>query len=1303
MTPALPPWLAAFPSAQVRDLDPRRHALLEASAGTGKTFAIEHLVMRVLVENPKWNPEEILLLSFTEKTVGELRDRIRTLLHAQVDESNPGKRIPGWSDADRERLRTLWLHADDLSIHTLHAFCQSAVQRDPLENSALIRTELTEDRALADIALDGLLRGSWTGDPVRFARLKAALGINTGGEWRKKLIGLALKWQPWRGDVFDPERDPDTLEGLEAEAAAVVETFPGIVKAVDEGGYSIEAHAASFAFTTTGRAKKNPEAALEKDPWMKVFRFATERPANPRDPAWSPETVLGFFRKNFKGNMRVITQGWESELPPKAQERPEWVRFAATCGLIRALWDKIEFARAQRTFGLQAEAAQELRAALDAEKLRLGRISYDDMPRRLVEALRRNPALAPRLRSRYKICIVDEFQDTDPIQWEILQHLCLPDDPPASGAMRRDETFAFVNHQSSIINPPSSLPQLPLVLVGDPKQAIYAFRGGDLRTYLRARDTFLTLAQSGRAQGIALNANFRSRPALIDTLNGLFGQADWFGPPPESPEDASWQLPGKTDGIAFVPVKAGLRETANVGPALVARDFATERHDGIGALRRAVRRWIVARIVSRLRDGKTSGLRARDFAVLTRGSSEGESIARMLRECGVPCRIRRRGSVFQGPAADALRLLIEWIGDAADPDAQARILLLPFARRTASDLPSGRPIACPPLVSRWAALARDGRWPEFLNAVSYEGGYRDRLAAESPADATGFDRLVRLLAEAGAVPGTPAQTLCDHFDALRRSGEKSDGDDAGDDSGTEEGAEAADAQGFVTVMTMHLSKGLEFRHVFIAATGAGKGDSHLVLRDEHRTGFRIALDTKRSGDKEQAERETHEENRRLYYVACTRAKETLYLPVLPAGIGAKGSTKTGPLGQFVADAVRAHAGDPARAGSIRWDEDPVREESLRPVGPSAPNDIGVERMEVSREELVTRARATFLRRRRLTSYSRLAVQAGPRGETGHRPATIAADPLLQEDGRRAERQESVSDETALIGETGEATQGSNLGMTQGSSRDATTSHPDLEVITAAELPPGAAAGTALHALLEHTPFATAKESDTPRTWLDMPGHRTRVEETLRREGVDPAFAPAAARAVWNALRCPLPIPKYESEASTDSSDERMALTSSFRLADLAVEDIRHEVEFLMPFDTEARHDRLPERVAVRGAFLWGFIDLVYRHAGRYYLLDWKSNLLPAYDAESVARAMNEHRYDLQWKLYAIALDRWLTARVSGYDPARHFGGVHYLFLRGATPERFAGFSVRPTVAQLRVEFPAEIASLLGAPRSSEAA
>jgi ATP-dependent exoDNAse (exonuclease V) beta subunit len=213
--------------------------------------------------------------------------------------------------------------------------------------------------------------------------------------------------------------------------------------------------------------------------------------------------------------------------------------------------------------------------------------------------------------------------------------------------------------------------------------------------------------------------------------------------------------------------------------------------------------------------------------------------------------VRRSGGIFHGPQADALRLLLDLIPGTANPDTQAKILLLPFLRAGSNDWPKGRPATMPPQLERWVALARAGRWPEFFDAVLLDGGHLARVAAESESDAARLLALARALGEAGSAPGTSAAALADRFDALRRGegegdeGVVEDGHDGGEENrrdGSAEGSKpAAERQGAVTVMTLHMSKGLEFPIVFVAATSAGKRPDFYTLR-EYKV-FRHVLDT----------------------------------------------------------------------------------------------------------------------------------------------------------------------------------------------------------------------------------------------------------------------------------------------------------------------------------------------------------------------------------------------------------------------------------------------------------------------------
>jgi exodeoxyribonuclease V beta subunit len=690
---AIPAWLENFPSAEVRALDPARHTLIEASAGTGKTFAVEHLVLRLLMENPDWMPEEILLLSFTEKTAADLRARIRALLHRQVRPGVDGPDKPpiaGWSEEDLKRLRLLWTHADDLAVHTLHAFCQSSLRRDPLASDVLIRDEVSEDRSLADEALENLLRGAWARDPARLARLRAALGIGGGDGWRGKLIRPALAWHPWRGDRLDPEAAEERAPGLESEIGTACACLRDALARVNGGSLALGEYLSRLP-------GKNPEG----NAFVRTARILETRSDGTLLLVAMVETFYGRYEHGAekKGRTKAYKDGFgallESTRGRDIASLAEWSAFATACDAALRLGLRVEEERALDALRLRAQAVTELREELAREKLRRGAISYDDMPANLVRALRKNPGLAGRIRRRYKACIVDEFQDTDPVQWEILERLCLSDAREGAAAA------------------------LPLFLVGDPKQAIYGFRGGDLRTYLAARSRFRDMAAEGRAQGFGLEANFRSRRTLIEALNAVFAHPDWFGPSPRSAADPAWRLPPDSGDVAFTPARAGRADTGEI-PRVILRDF---REEGAEPPRKAdverdLRRWIAARIVAALEAGRPPS----DIAVLVRKNAEGEAIERLLRRRGVPCRVKRRGGFFHGPPADALRLLLEWIEDAGDPDVQARILLLPFARRDAADLPQGRPARIPPLLAEWAALARAGRWPAFFDAVRRQGG-----------------------------------------------------------------------------------------------------------------------------------------------------------------------------------------------------------------------------------------------------------------------------------------------------------------------------------------------------------------------------------------------------------------------------------------------------------------------------------------------------------------------------------------------------------------------------------------------------
>ncbi len=1165
-------WPDSFPQL-VADLNLDVPALLEASAGTGKTYAIEHLVLRFVAEKPDWKFESLLLLSFTEKTAADLRKRIRERLKTESKNTF-------WTALERERFFEAHLRCDEASIHTLHGFCHSVLRAHALDNGTLFDSEVADDRALLNDALDGLLRGPWAKDEARLRELLTVLAKGPS-DWRKHLVSIALAYQPDRGDVIQPRVSPERLQKSVQELSGCAKNLFDVFNVFD---------------------LKLPRGVFQK------IRDRMERVTS-QDFSDRTKSLADLFI-GFRPNNKAVKSGFVTCLTKTAAKNPQWVHLAETCQKFLNASKNWKEENRLRSFTLIAESVEELRERLIWEKKRHGVLSYDDMVLRLVQAIRARPNLVAQLREKYNACIVDEFQDTDPLQWDLLRRLCLGD-----------------SEQEKL---------LPLFLVGDPKQAIYGFRGGDLRTYLDARALLHEMAAKGKAQGTGLKENFRSQHKLIHALNTVFSQPVWFKFSEEENKAGSWKLPDNSDEIVFtsalVPPKPseGGRALDSNAPVTL-RDFSgcTSKGDA----QKAVHIWIASEIGLLM----AKDFPLKDIAVLTRTNPEAAALERHLRRQGIPCRVQRRGGVFDSVQADQIHLLLTLLESVEDPRVQAQILLLPFLRNTAANWPKGFPETCPEPIRRWAALTHDGKWPEFFQSLFYDTGYLYRVAAETRggSEVQILRTLARTLTEEGMKTARTLNGLLERFDALR--------DGEGENTGGEMDENVGDR---VTIMTLHMSKGLEFPVVFLAALSDSRKPAFYTLRDEKQ--FRHVLDKENEQTELEYQQRMTNEDKRLFYVGLTRAKTLLYAPLLPEKFSRSGS---GPMGGFAAEALRAASNDHPELFRI--------DESLLPSTPSAihirKDATGVEVSEFPEKDPWEEAGAFFLdRRRRLSSYSQLL----------RREAATA----LEEDGRRVNREEGEAEDLPVNA---------------------------METVSAQDLPPGANTGNALHELFETLDFALVNQAPDVESLIED----TRIFETakniLRRQGLAENYAAAAIRLVWNTLHMPL-------SNLSDNSNSR----KSFQLGSVPITERVHEMEFLFPFKelAQSNFSTLPllEGTRLQNGFLWGFMDLVFRHQGRYYLLDWKSNLLDRYGKGDIEADMRKHHYDLQYQLYSVALDKWLRATLQdSYDPELHFGGVFYIYLRGASPNGFSGFNYKPSLMDLREIYPARLRNILGVKTESE--
>ncbi|MEQ3550094.1 UvrD-helicase domain-containing protein [Pseudonocardia nematodicida] len=908
--------------------------------------------------------------------------------------------------------------------------------------------------------------------------------------------------------------------------------------------------------------------------------------------------------------------------------------------------------------------AAAVRREVDARKRRLRVYSYDDMLTRLAEALRdplRGPAARERLRSRFSVVLVDEFQDTDPLQWEIL-------------------SLAF-----------HSAPGTTLVLIGDPKQAIYAFRGADVHSYLRASDA----ATDKRT----LSVNRRSDAALLTALERVFDEAALGDP-----------------RIVVHPVDAhhtGRRLVARRDAPLRLRAVDRDRLDLTGRQlgRAAGARTVVARDVaadlSELLDGSArfegAPLRPGQVAVLVRTNAQGLLVRDACADAGVPAVLTGSTSVFTTDVALEWLTLLEAV---EQPQRSLRLraaALTRFVGLTVAEL-------CGPDGDRhvdtlgadlraWHAVLAERGVAALQEAVFARYAPAQRLLSrpDGERDLTDLRHVGQVLHSAALERHLGPTALTEWL--RHRIGE------AARDTSAERSRRLESDADAVQIVTVHRSKGLEFPVVYLPfAWDRWVADTPDTLLYHDAAGddgpSRRLLDVGGSSGPDRQRRtglhqaEESGEDLRLLYVALTRARSQVVAWWVPATTTAASSLHRMLVG---------HPGpgrEPEATAKVPGDANALQVFRGRLAGSEAVVETLHDRDPVSRPAepaggvpVVAEFRRSLDTAWRRTSYTALTASAHASHRTptdGAGSADVDEQPARPPGVLSEPEDEGITDEPGAVasgaapGAGGPAGRGATAG-TGDASLGGPAVDPALVPSPMADLPAGAGFGTLVHAVLENLDTRVAADGDTAlRT--ELVDH---VTAELRRQpaDVDPE---QLADALLPVLRTPLgPLGDGRSLAEITPEDRLSELdfelplcggdtpTGRLTLAGLSAAVRRH----LGPGDPlhgYADHLDSPDLAGqqLRG-YLTGSIDSVLRIGDRFLVVDYKTNWLgptgPAgrepltaahYTAPRMTDAMIDSHYPLQALLYAVALHRYLRWRLPGYDPGTHLGGVGYLFLRG---------------------------------------
>jgi|GEM_PF-1406373 len=1200
----------------VAALDLTQPGWLEASAGSGKTYAIEHLVVRLLCERPELSLAGLLLVTFTEKAAGELKEKIRRRLRTEAAR-------PDLPAALQARLQAAWLHFDKAAVHTIHGFCLQALKRYAFEIGGLFEAALTSDKVLLEKSLLALRRQA--ADGLLSVVESQALARTALPDLAGDLARFSQAFRFERGDTLHPIPDPNLAAELKARIKADIETLRHSL--AGESDASLADQAWFIAFTALFKGRKGPGGyERRKKALGDLHRLLWEHPDDIEE--WAK--VFSRSKGILAAENAALLQ-WEGLMEPDADLasllQSAQVPLAALPGRLAA-W--------------QAAADDEALAPLYHAVMAVGRtagdlkrdqgcLTYDDMALRLWEALVASKDLAGLLRKQYPVAIVDEFQDTDPVQWALFRKLYLDQAIP-----------------------------LPLYLVGDPKQAIYGFRGGDLATYLSARRQLQDLSERRMATGFGLPANFRSREDLIAALNGVFSQPHWFGHTDPQPLSDVWKLPPTDAKITFLPARFGGSPRQNAEDHTLHPEpiilFEPPRAEGAGKedLQDAGDRFIAASIAELLREPRRllipngeGGLRpmhAGDVCILLRKHKDRQGLERWLRRLRIPFHIYKQTGLFEGEEAGHIASVLQAVAHPLDAEKQIAANL--------SALLNPDPLRHPvretlhPQLESLRPLALAGQWPMFFRRLFEETGLFERLCRDKAGGEkiSRYRHLAQRLGKEALASGLGPEGLADLLTRWRHQEMEEEPESEGDIR------RVSDDGDKVTLLTMHASKGLEFPVVYIAYS-AGEGRLRSPrLRHAQGMGWTFFLRPPDEAHREALRMEAIEEDKRLLYVALTRAQFKLFVPLVSPD-GERQGALPNPLAGFVHQAMRQAMAQSPSLFKLVEAPFPTEGNSPRALDSSPPHE-GLPASGRGNTDLAfPDADAgwilpdAFGRRRRLASYSLLAQRRKSLLQTA--------------EGRRLEPDEWEIDNQSLENAAAVA--------------QVTDKIPWI-------LPPGARSGNLLHGCLENIDFRWARDKAGPEEFLQGPALEV-IAGQMQWHGFEASLLPEVARLVFTALNQSLP-------GLGDDPD--------FRLSQGV--DALPELEFMLPFaGAEAGGRDIPETRRADG-YLWGYIDLVFRHRDRWYVIDWKSNWVEDYSPEALAVKMAEEAYDLQSRLYALAIHRWLRGRQKDYRADLHFGGVYYLFLRGLTGHGNQGIvGWRPSERDLEHHYPAYIAEALGLP------
>ena len=1167
-------------------------SLIEASAGTGKTYTIGSLYLRLLLKagennfSRPLNVEEILVVTFTEMATEELKKKIRERITDAIDKLTAFAETQDKSAFKNDeflaalchdlnifeaihRLKLAEQNMDLAAIYTIHGFCRRMLMQYAFHSGIHFNLELIKDQSdllvrftnefwrehfyplpfeMADFIANEL------GSPdYVLSLLESNLGKNLIVDLENQhalSISITEFLHQYLGEYF---KDIKALKRFWLESAGKISEL--IIEELNKDYAKGEPKSLSRRSYNTSRLAK----------WIEQVNAWAN---NPRDYLLN-ETLMSYFTQSALGEKGE--EGASPFIAPIFTELEERANALMSPDLLRRI--------------ILYHYRQGLQQKLLDYKLNHQETSCDDLLRLFCEALQgaQGDELAEMIRFQYPFAMIDEFQDTDSQQYAIFSKIY------------RDNTEKNTG----------------FIMIGDPKQAIYRFRGADIFTYLKASEE----AQSR----FELTKNYRSEKHLVDGVNALF----------DFP-----QSPFIYQNIKFTAVDSRddhLRFYLN-GKVEPAYRFYLTGSDKVNKTEMAkicaisIQHWIKIAAENQAvfqNEDTCKTLQPVNIAVLVKNRYEAADIIQELQKLGIASvYLSDQSSVFDSHVAvELLRILKACLNVAERPILNA--IATALFGLNAADIHQIQQNEAD--WQRWAdSFAQyQQTWQRqgilvMLHQILLEQGISERLLSQATGerDLTDFLHLAEILQQAATLHESEAALLSWFEKQIQGEGRQ------------EAQIRLESERQLVKIVSIHKSKGLEYDLVWLPFLAVPSkiptaGDMNVYYSKERDE----TLWDIENRNLNALYEETFAEELRLLYVALTRAKYQMAF-ALPAQFDKKWNAlhyvlSQGEIGKEIALSAPKDTETLLQTFKEKM-QDNVEISTKSNLEAFLALSINTKNDELKAAEFTGNIEQDW----RITSFTSI--------EQGHRRQSYFTESagkkhVVFDDAKDYDSQNSIEISTALLNENE-----SNI----------------------LDLPRGKQVGTALHRHFENCYFSDLANTEE----IDKLRQSLQLDETFTE-----------------------PLQNWLQQISHTPLSHEIGIA----LADLANKDCIKEMPFYLAireyFDVEAfnralkAHHHLPSEPLqfeqIQG-MVRGSIDLVFRHNGKYYLVDYKSNFLGStladYNQEALKKEMLHSHYDWQYLIYTLALHRYLQSVVPHYDYARDFGGVFYLFLRGMNGEPQSG-------------------------------